>query len=265
MPSPLRSYTSTMPATEQLSLEQALAYFPEVNHRATAVLRRVRRIANLPDQPRVLDIGSAQGNFLIACANLGCEGVGIEPWAEAREIAGEVAKRAGVQLTIVDGTAESLPFESATYDIVHANSVIEHVIDAKAAFREAARVLKSGGVFWFSADSSLCHRQNEIAGFPAFPWYPDPLKQRIMRWATVARPALIGHTHTPAINWFTPWKARRLLREAGFSTVYDRWDLRLPEEGGAAYAAALRVIKTHFVTKLAADVLVPDCSYAAVK
>ena len=261
----MEPYTHCMQATEQLSLEQALAYFPEVNQRATAVLKRLRRVSRLPERPRVVDIGSAQGNFLVACVHLGCDGVGIEPWDEARAVAAKVAKRAGVDVAMLEGTAESLPLESNAYDVVHANSVIEHVLDAEAAFSEAARVLKPGGVFWFSTASSVCPYQHEIAKFPAFGWYPDALKQRIMQWAAVARPELIGHTKTPAIHWFTPWKARRMLREAGFSHVYDRWDLRLPEEGGTLYAFVLRLIKMNALTKLVADILVPGCAYAAIK
>lgn len=256
---------ATLPATEQLSCEQALGYLPEVRRRATAVLRRLRHITRLPDRPRVVDIGSAQGNFLAACAGLGCDVVGIEPWAPARATAAQVAASVGVDVIILDGTAESIPLESNTYDVVHANQVIEHVDDVRAAFCEAYRVLKPGGIFWFSAASSVCPRQSEIRKFPAFGWYPDPLKQRIMRWAASRRPELIAHTTHPAIHWFTPWKARRILREAGFSTIYDRWDLRLSDEGGALYAFALRVIKMNSLTKFAADVVVPDCAYAAIK
>lgn len=256
---------AALPGTERLSCEQALQYLPEVRQRAGAVLRRLRRIAPLPDRPHVVDVGSAQGNFLAACAAMGCEVVGIEPFAPARATSAEVAARLGVAVSILEGTAEALPLASDTYDVVHANAVIEHVDDARAAFREAYRVLKPGGVFWFSAASSVCPRQSEIQKFPAFGWYPDPLKQRIMHWAANTHPELIAHTTRPAIHWFTPWKARRLLREAGFSRIYDRWDLRLPDEGGTAYAIALRVIRAHVLTKLAADVLVPDCAYAAVK
>lgn len=258
-------YTNAMLATEAYSCDQALAYLPQVSHRATAVFRRLQCIANLPDRPRIVDIGSAQGTFLVACAGFGCEAIGVEPWPAARAISEELARRTGVRLQILDGTAESLPLESGSYDIVHANSVIEHVSDARAAFSEAFRVLRPGGVFWFSAASSVCPRQTEIAGFPAFGWYPDPIKQRIMRWAVAHRPQIIGHTKHPAVNWFTPWKARRMLRGVGFSKVYDRWDLRLPEEGGALYRRTLRIIKLNAVTKFLADVAVRDCSYAAIK
>jgi len=171
----------------------------------------------------------------------------------------------GVDITVLDGIAENLPFESEQFDIVHASSVIEHVLDAEAAFKEAYRVLKAGGVFWFSSASSMCPCQDEIRGFPCFGWYPDRLKRRIMEWAKTKRPHLVGHTETPAINWFTPWKARRMLRKAGFRAVYDRWDLRLPAEGGKAYRLALRFVRLCAVTKIFADIVIPSCSYAAIK
>lgn len=254
-----------MLAMEAYSCEQALGHLPEVKHRAEAVLRRISRIARLPEHPSIVDVGSAQGNFLVACASLGYTAIGVEPWAAARALSNDVAERTGVEIRILDGSAEALPLQSNAYDIVHANSVIEHVVDVRAAFREAYRVLKPGGVFWFSAASSLCPAQMEIRGFPAFGWYPNALKLRVMSWAVENKPELIGHTTRPAVHWFTPWKARRLLHDAGFSRVYDRWDLRLPDEGGRLYRRALAIIRFNALTKFAADVAVKDCSYAAVK
>jgi ubiquinone/menaquinone biosynthesis C-methylase UbiE len=189
----------------------------------------------------------------------------VEPWGEAREIARRIADREAVQIELHDGTAERLPLDSNSVDLLRANSVIEHVEDAAAAFAEAYRVLKPGGVFWFSTASSMCPRQGEIRGFPFFGWYPGALKLRIMRWASEKRPELIGHTTFPAIHWFTPWKARRMLRSAGFTAIYDRWDIRQPSEGGAIYRALLGVIRRSAFTKILADIAVPDCSYAAVK
>lgn len=252
-------------ATEQRTYEQVAAELPIVDRHAQVVLTRLRRVVRLPAFPRVIDVGAAQGSFLTACARLGCDAVGIEPWEQARLVARRLADQTGTTIRILDGTAEALPLPSGAYDLVHANSVIEHVDDPQAAFHEAYRVLKPGGVFWFSAASSLCPRQHEIRSFPAFGWYPDPLKRKIMQWAGANRPHLLGHTAKPAMNWFTPWKARRMLRAAGFSRVYDRWDLRLSSEGGDAYRMVLRVIRSSAALKLLADVLVPCCAYAAVK
>jgi hypothetical protein len=144
-------------------------------------------------------------------------------------------------------------------------SVIEHVLDVEGAFAEASRVLRPGGVFWFYTASSMCPRQQEIRGFPLFGWYPDRLKRRIMAWAKENRPSLVGNTQTPAINWFTPRKARRMLRVAGFSRVYDQWDIpRLPEDS-AMKRSVIAFIASTPLTKFVGNLLRPGCIYLAVK
>ena len=231
---------------------------------ATKVIARLRNLRSL-DSVRILDIGAAQGLFLIACAQKGYDVIGVEPNAGARDVAQTLAAEHGVNVQLVDGVAEKLPLPDESVDVVHAKSVIEHVDDADQAFREAYRVLRPGGVFWFNTASSMSPLQEEIRGFPAFGWYPDPLKRRVMDWAIAHKPELIGHTTRPAYHWFTPWKARRMLKNAGFSAVFDRWDLRRPNEGAAMHQRLLGVVRSSFVTKFIADVIVPGCSYAAIK
>jgi len=255
----------TARATEQRSLDEAMAQLDGKLRHARAVISRLRRVTDIPSNARVLDVGSAQGYFLIACRRMGLDAVGVEPYAPAIDVSTSLAARAGVQIDVRRGDAEALPFDSSTFDIVHANSVIEHVSDARTAFSEAFRVLRPGGVFWFLTASSLSPMQSEIRGFPAFGWYPDALKRKIMMWAKEHKPELIGHTGAPAIHWFTPRKARRMLSAAGFKRIYDRWDLRSPDEGGRAYRVLLTVIRSSPATKFLADVALPACSYAAVK
>jgi 2-polyprenyl-3-methyl-5-hydroxy-6-metoxy-1,4-benzoquinol methylase len=252
-------------ATERLSLQKVLEKLPSTRHYARTILGRLSRIHPIYPNAVIVDIGAAQGRFLIACSELGFQAIGIEPWYGAREIATCLAEHEGVRITILAGVAEELPLKDESCHIVHASSVVEHVSSAQAVFNEAWRVLKPNGIFWFSTASSMCPRQCEISGFPLFGWYPDRLKQHIMEYAKMYKPHLIGYTETPAIHWFTPWKARRMLRQAGFSQVYDRWDLRLPSEGGWIYRKALNVVKSSGITKFIANVLVPACSYAALK
>jgi len=254
-------------ATEQLSLEDTLERLPTSDIHAGAILNRLRSVRPLPpESTTIVDIGAAQGRFLIGCARRGYRGIGVEPWTAARETAAQLAVRAGVDIRILPGTAEVTGLPSEAFDVVTASSVIEHVADAQAAFNEIYRILKPGGIFWFCTPSSRCPRQHEINGFPFFGWYPDSLKLRIMAWAQKNKPRLIGHTEAPAINWFTPGKAKRMLRKAGFrNKVYDRWDLRQPSEGGTAYRFALQVVKLGPVTKLVADVMLPGCAFATVK
>ena len=252
-------------AVEQRSFDEVVVSLPFHKKWAIAVLSRLEKLTPVPEPARVLDVGAASGAFIVACTELGYLCKGIEPWEDARRQAGRLSEHLGVPIHILPGTAEDIPYDSNTFDVVHASSVIEHVSDVDKAFAEIYRVLKPGGVFWFNAASSMCPRQQEIRGFPLFGWYPDPLKRRIMDWAKDAKPQLVGYTRTPAMNWFTPRKARALLRKQGFRGVYDRWDLRGDDEGGKQYKIALRMVRANWITKAVADVLVPGCAYAAIK
>jgi SAM-dependent methyltransferase len=253
-------------AKETLSLEEVVASMPAVRRLAETRMGRLRSIADIPGGADLLDVGAAQGEYVAAYLELGYKAVGVEPWDGAREMAAALSGRLQVDLDIRKGTAEKLPFEDGSFDVVISTSVLEHVGDLDAAVSEAYRVLRDGGVFWFNSASSLCPRQGEISGFPLFGWYPDRLKARIMDWAKAERPELVGYTEHPAVHWFTPWKARRLLRKHGFSAVYDRWDVSRAHTGKGLRGLAFRIIACGgILTKTAADMIRSGCNYTAVK
>lgn len=56
-----------------------------------------------------------------------------------------------------------------------------------------------------------------------------------------------------------------MLRDAGFSRVYDRWQLRDPADETGLRRIAVALVRAAPPFKLLADALVPGCSYAAVK
>lgn len=246
-------------------MEAILETLPEQTKWAEVVFSRLRRIAAIPEDAVVLDVGSAGGGFLVGCSRLGYRCEGIEPWEEARRNTSRLAKVLGIQLSCVNGRAESIPFDNDTFDVVHASYVMEHVSDVKKSFGEVYRVLRPGGVFWFSAASAMCPLQYEIRGFPLFGWYPERVKRRIMNWAKDAKPSLVGYAKTPAINWFTPWKARELLTRQGFRQTYDRWEIRGLDEGGHLHRVVLKAIRATALSRITADILIPNCAYAAVK
>lgn len=251
--------------SKRFVIDDELARLPGCERIAAIRLDRIRRVVDLPERPVTLDLGCGSGVYVAAFARAGCDVVGVEPHAPTREAAAQLGERLGIELRIRDGHAERIPFEDASFDFVYSNQVIEHVADAAASFAEVARVLRTGGAFWFSAVSSICPHQTEIRRFPLFPWYPDRLKRRIMYWARDHHPHLVNYTATPAINWFTPSKARRLLLANGFSEVWDRWSLRQDSEGGRTSRVALRLIRALPAARLLADILVRDCSYGARK
>lgn len=255
----------TCGAAEQLSVEEAIELLPESAAWIRAILARIHRVTPIPQGGRVLEIGACQGRGLVELGRLGYEAYGLEPWDEAREIAGKVAALLGVSIDIRGGAAESIPFPTAHFDIVVATSVMEHVTDLELCLSEVHRVLKPGGTFWFNSASSMCPAQGEIRGFPLFGWYPDIVKKWVMMWVKDHRPHLVGHTAAPALHWWTNRKARILLRRAGFTRSWTRWDLRLPEESSAKASRVIDVVKRSRTLQRLADTVVAGCSYAAQK
>jgi ubiquinone/menaquinone biosynthesis C-methylase UbiE len=255
----------TLQATEQQDTAGALERLPGLERNVAKLIERLRPHVPLEPGARVLDLGAAQGVFVAALQRAGYDAVGVEPWHEARATAREVGHSLGLELELSEGTAASIPFPDASFDLVHAQSVMEHVPDYHEAFREAYRVLKPGGGFWFMTTSALCPRQNEIRGFPLFPWYPGPLKRRIMDWAVEKAPERVGHTTMPAYHWFTPRLARRSLAEAGFTRVLDRWELKRDQELAGWRRGAFGVLRDHRSLRLAGDVVVRDSAYLAIR
>jgi SAM-dependent methyltransferase len=252
-------------ATERLDLDAAIARLPELERRLHALLRRLSPHLELRSGARVLDVGAAQGLTVVAFHRAGFQAAGLEPWGEAVAKSRAVAEKTGIDFEMVEGYAESLPFESESFDLVHAQSVMEHVRDPAAVFAESHRVLRPGGGLYFHTSNALCPRQPEIRGFPCFSWYPQPLKRRILDWATEKRPSLVGYTAMPAYNWYTPWGARSALARAGFRKVLDRWELRLDDELNGWRGTAVRAAKSSRAVRLAGDVAVPQSAYLAIK
>jgi SAM-dependent methyltransferase len=260
--------TATRPASRQaaesFTLDQARQMLPSTEAWIGRLLTRLA--PRLPVGPLdVLDVGSAQGRGLVALHRLGHRPAGVEPWAPAIETARELGRLEGVELEVRQGRAEALPYEDGRFDLVLAMSVMEHVEDLEASLGEINRVLRPGGVFWFNSASARSVRQNEISRFPLFGWYPDSIKRRIMLWAKDAYPHLVGYTDAPALHWWTPRKARSSLLRAGFSEVWDRWELRTEDETSAQARLFLRMAKRSAAVRFIGDVLIEGAAFAARK
>jgi len=92
---------------------------------------------------RVLDIGCAMGGFLdYLCAKAIKSLSGIDPTQEYVNY----AKQKG-SYTIKLGSAESIPFEDNSFDLLVMDQVLEHLVEPIKAFQEAKRVLIDGGLF----------------------------------------------------------------------------------------------------------------------
>jgi len=94
---------------------------------------------------RVLDIACGAGNATIPAAKRGAEVTGLDLAPELLEAGRREAEAAGVEIEWIEGDAEQLPCEDESFDVVISTVGIMFAPDHRAAAREAARVLRSGG------------------------------------------------------------------------------------------------------------------------
>lgn len=97
----------------------------------------------------LLDIGSGGGLLAEEFANLGIRVTGIDLSIKSLAAANHHAKESNLEISYCSGSGTALPFPDASFDIVSCCDVLEHIPDWQAAIREAARLLKPGGVFLF--------------------------------------------------------------------------------------------------------------------
>lgn len=111
--------------------------------------------------PAVLNAGAGQGTLSIRLEALGFRVSSVDSSPAAIAV---LRDRVAGQVVGADVTA--LPFGEAQFDAAVLGEVLEHVEDDRAALREAARVVRSGGLVAISvpANPKLYGRSDEWAG-----------------------------------------------------------------------------------------------------
>lgn len=167
-------------------LPQHGIYHEQLNYQAHApLLHQLRRYA--PNPGRLLDIGCAIGLFLAAARLEGWEVVGNELSRFAADYAAQ-----HFNLPVLPGNVHDLDLEPGSFDAVTLWETIEHVLSPQAVARQAARLLRPGGVLALSTPN--------VGGATYF-FLRD-------RWWIIA-----PREH---IFYFTPKTLTRLLGQAGF-------------------------------------------------
>lgn len=175
------------------------------SYRAQA--HRLTRVAGRPG--RGLEVGSYVGGFLAASAELGWrfEGVDVSEGANAFTRARGFTVRQG---TIADVAGED------AYDAIAIWNCFDQLPDPRATVRDAARLLRPGGVLAIRVPSGSFYA-----------WlrrHAHGLLRRPAR-ALLAHNNLLGF---PYLHGFTPSSLARLLAEAGLRVVRVHGDTLVP-------------------------------------
>jgi ubiquinone/menaquinone biosynthesis C-methylase UbiE len=95
---------------------------------------------------QVLEIGPGAGGHSALFARHGAAVTAVDITQSRARATAEKFKLLGAEnCEAMQGDAESLPFDNATFDIVYSNGVLHHTFDTGKAIDEVYRVLKPGG------------------------------------------------------------------------------------------------------------------------
>jgi 2-polyprenyl-3-methyl-5-hydroxy-6-metoxy-1,4-benzoquinol methylase len=139
----------------------------------------VRHLRLRHGQPRILDVGCGEGEFLAEMQSSGWSVKGIDPSAEAVA----TARARGVPATT--GTLSDRALEPRSFDAITFRLVLEHLRDPVAALTLCRRALRPQGVLWI-ATPSLDAEAHRVFGKD---WiHLEPPRHAVLYTA----PALIG-------------------------------------------------------------------------
>lgn len=100
----------------------------------------------------LLEIGSGYGIFVaVTRMDYGVHSFGLEPggagYASSLALSRRLMQRCGLSpRIIIEGVAERMPFQTASFDLIYSTHVLEHVQAPVQVLRETVRVLRPGGI-----------------------------------------------------------------------------------------------------------------------
>jgi ubiquinone/menaquinone biosynthesis C-methylase UbiE len=191
------------------------------------IIAWLSRLIDMRQARKILVVGCGpQPEVLRVLREMDHKALGVEPVQQFVEAAREYLRD---ERSILEGSAEELPVDSESHDVVMLESVLEHVDSVGKSLRETHRVLTRGGVAYIITTNRHQLRENMEFNVRFFHMLPDVVKESYVFRHLHYEPSLANYTERPAVHWFTYAQLCALGRDAGFSQFYSHLDLRDPE------------------------------------
>jgi ubiquinone/menaquinone biosynthesis C-methylase UbiE len=217
-------------------------YLASAVHAAGADLERLAALVRDPPSVRALDLGCGAGHAAYALARGGARRVvAYDPSPDMLNVVAEEAARRGHEvLETVVGSAERLPFDSSSFDLVVTRYSAHHWAHVPRALEECARVTAPGGrlivIDVIAPETPLLDTCLQVIEFLRDASHVRDY--RISEWQEMQRAA--GFVHSAVDSWkilmdFPTWIARIGTPEARVAALRSVF-ADLPREAQEYYA-----------------------------
>ena len=204
---------------------------------------------------QVADIGCGAGTQSALWARSGHRAFGIDINEDLIELAKSRSRDAGLDVTFLVGSAESLPWETAQFDVCIVPELLEHVEKWEQCLDEVCRVVKPGGYLFLTTTNRLCPKQDEFA-LPGYSWYPAALKRKCLQLARTTKKDWVEYAEYPAVHWFSPFSLARELNRRGFSSL-DRFDIITRRSNSGLGLMIARIVVSSMLLRRLAHMATP--------
>ena len=197
-------------------------------------LRLIARYGGALPGRRILDLGSGMGGTSVALGLAGAAPLAFEYNRAYCDIIRLRAGRYDLGLPVVNGAGEQLPFGDASFDLVIAWDVVEHVQDPELLLAELARVLRPGGRVLLTVINRFAFRDPHYH-LPLLNWLPRPLAEAIIerRGRSKSGADFSDRQRLSEMHYYTMAGFRRLAARYGFRVGDIREDRVRRSEGSA--------------------------------
>lgn len=191
--------------------------YPAIAQRIEAASATVVASVGVSEGDRVLDVATGSGNAALVAAALGGDVVGLDLTPKLLEVARQRAEEAELRVEFIEGDAENLPFDDASFDRVVSVFGVMFAPDQQRAADELVRVCKPGGKIGVCA------------------WTPDGVNGRMF--------ALMGSRmppppegFMPPVLWGTEERLRQLFAGSNADLAFERRFSTFEDESAEAWA-----------------------------
>jgi len=190
--------------------------YPEVSRRIASVAALLAEQVGAEPGVELLDVATGSGNVAIAAAHAGAKVTGLDLTPKLLEVARSRASAAGLQIELVEGDAEELPFEDDSFDRVTSCFGVMFAPRQPLAAAELARVARPGATIGVTA------------------WTPDGLVGASFKAAAAYMPPMPAELEPP-VMWGEEEHVRALFADSGGEVRCERRTVAFSAESAEAW------------------------------